>query len=752
MWFLLTLFFLLSISILIFITPTTRQRFITPYVLAWFKKALPPMHETERVALEAGHVAWEKELFCGNPNWSKLTNITKHTLTSDETAFLNNQVETLCSMLNEWEMVNAQAKDLPQAAWDYLKKEGFFGLQIPKSYGGLGFSVWAHSHVITKIASRSISAAITVMVPNALGPAELLQSFGTAQQKQHYLPRLARGDEIPAFALTSVEAGSDATAMLDTGVICRSLYEGQEIIGIKLNWNKRHITLAPIATLLGLAFKLYDPEHLLGEKTEIGITLALVPTHLSGVEIGKRHAPSGLAFLNGPTEGHDVFVPLDCIIGGAEMAGRGWHILMDGLAQGRGISLPALSTAAAQLCYRMTGAYAKLREQFHLPIGVFEGVAEKLGYIGGLTYLSEATRHFTLGAIAEGLKPSLGAAITKYQLTEMARMIVNDAMDVHAGHAIQLGPHNYLGLLYQAMPIGITVEGANILTRNLIVFGQGALRCHPFVNDEIAASEIADPVLRLQRFDGLFYRHVMYTLKQFGKIIGHGLTGGLLIRVAKQTPFRRHCKQLTRMSTALAFASDLSFAVLNKQLKRKEAISARLGDVLSQLYLASAAIKFYETEGKLKVDLIFAEWALDYCLHAIQTAFDGALFNFSPRWVGYILHRLIFPWGRAYKPVSDQLTRKIATQMMCTSDQRDRLTQYCYVGKTLDDATGRMELALEALEKMQGICEQHQLPVSKSLITQLNQAKKAGIFSEEELKALALFLDLRNKALQVDAF
>jgi len=752
MLYLAILLLLILISpILIFAIPTLRLTFITPRILTWFRKALPPINATEREALEAGDVYWEKELFCGNPDWNKLATMPQSTLTPEENAFLDNQVERLCEMLDDWETVKTQ-QDLSPAVWDYLKKEGFFGLQIAKEYGGRGFSVWAHSHIITKISSRSISAGVTVMVPNSLGPAEFLHNFGTLEQKQYYLPRLAKGEEIPAFALTGLEAGSDATAIPDTGIVCRSMYEGQEIIGIKLNWDKRYITLAPVATLLGVAFKMYDPEHLLGEQENLGITLGLLPTHLAGVEIGARHSPSGLAFLNGPTRGHDVFAPLDCIIGGPKMAGKGWHIMMDSLAQGRGISLPALSTAAAKLCYRMTGAYAQLREQFHLPIGRFEGIAEILGHMGGLTYLSEATRHFTLSAIAQGIKPSLGAAITKYQLTEMGRVVVNNAMDIHGGHAIQLGPHNYLGLLYQALPVAITVEGANILTRNLIIFGQGALRCHPFVNEEIVATQIVDPKERLLRFDSLFCRHIGYTLNKFAYVLLYGLTGGLLIAAPKDPLLTKYYRQLTRMSAALALVSDITFAVLGKQLKRREAISARLGDVLSQLYLASAVIKYYQDHRQPEEDTIFIQWTLSQCLHKIQEALDGALFNFAPRWLGRIVHRLIFPWGRAYRQPSDRLTQKIAAQMMKSSPQRDRITQYCYVGKEANDATGRIELALQALEKIQQICAQHKIPLVGGLMAQLKSVQQMGLFSEAELKSLQAFVELREKALRVDEF
>jgi acyl-CoA dehydrogenase len=728
---------------LLFIFPAFRLSYITPRVLAWFCKALPPIHATERIALEAGEVVWEKELFCGKPDWKVLSSMPASSLTSEETAFLENQVEMLCQQLDDWTSVQTD-KNLSPAVWAYLKKEGFFGLQIPTAYGGRGFSVWAHAYIITKIASRSVSAGITVMVPNALGPAEFLQHYGTDAQKSYYLPRLARGEEIPAFALTGVEAGSDATAIPDTGIVCRGIYQGKEVIGLRLNWNKRYITLAPIATVLGLAFKMYDPDHLLGEEEELGITVCLLPTDLVGVEIGARHAPAGLAFLNGPTQGKDVFISLDCIIGGVEMAGQGWHMLMDCLARGRGISLPALSVASAQLCYRMTGAYALLREQFHHPIGSFEGVADILGRIGGLTYLSEATRHLTLSALAQGIKPALGAAITKYHLTEMMRVIVNDAMDVHGGHAIQLGPHNYLGLLYQSLPVSITVEGANILTRNLIIFGQGALRCHPFVHAEMNAAALEDKTEGVQRFDALFCRHLGYSFHQAARVFIYGLTGGLNIAGPKNT------KQLTRMSAALAFISDISFLRLGKDLKRKEAISARLGDVLSFLYLASAVLKYHQDQGKPAEDAVFVQWTLAHCLYHIQKAFEGALFNFSPLWLGRLLYRFIFPWGSAYRPPADTLTRDIARRMMQPSAQRDRLTQFCYVGKNEEEATGRIELAFQAEAKMREICALHHIPLEGSLIAQLHRLKKKEVFSVSELASLERFLYLRDKALAVD--
>lgn len=747
-----------SLSILIFSIPKLRQRYLISHILIWFQKSLPSMSKSEREALEAGDVYWEKELFCGRPDWTKLTSMPQSVLTSEESAFLEHQVEILCGMLNDWETVEKQ-HDLSPAVWDYLKKEGFFGLQIAKKYGGHGFSVWAHSHIITKISSRSISAGVTVMVPNSLGPAEILQHFGTSSQKEYYLPRLARGEEIPAFALTGLEAGSDAAAIPDIGVVCRGIFEGKEIVGLRLNWNKRYITLAPIATLLGLAFKMYDPEHLLGDRENIGITLCLLPTNLPGIEIGKRHFPSGLAFLNGPTRGNNVFIPLDFIVGGVEMRGQGWKIMMNALVGGRGISLPALSTAGAKLSYRMTGAYARIRQQFHTSIGSFEGVAEALGRIGGLTYLCEATRHFTLSAISEDIKPSLGAAITKYHLTQMGRIIVNDAMDIHAGHAISLGPQNYLGLLYQSLPVAITVEGANILTRNLIIFGQGVMRCHPYVQAEMMAAQIVDPQERLLQFDTLFCQHLGYAINHLARVFVYGLTGEIFLKTPIKDPvLKKYSQQLTRMSAALALVTEMSFLRFGNQLKRKEAVSARLGDVLSQLYLASAAMKYYANH-TAKEEIVFIRWTLENCLQDIQNAFDDLLNNIAPRWLGRMMHFLIFPWGRAYRKPQDALTQEIARKMMKTSVQRDRLTEHCYVGKDEKDATGRMELALQALEKIKGLCEKWRNLVNTggasaegSFSEQLNAMEKAGIFSEEEWVLLKDFARLRLIALGVDEF
>ncbi len=737
-----------------------RKLLITPHVLKYFQKNLPPISPTEREVLESGGVWWEQELFCGRPDWKKLSAIGVPRLSEAEQAFLHTQVENLCAMLDDWKSVHEEQNFSPEI-WDYLKQQGFLGISISKTYDGLGFSALAQSQIVSKIATRSTSAAITVMVPNSLGTGEFLQHYGTDAQKQYYLPRLARGEEIPAFGLTAPEAGSDASGITDKGVVCRGMFAGEEIIGIRLNWNKRYITLAPIATLLGLAFKMYDPEHLLGEREVIGITLCLIPTALPGVEIGLRHNPAGLAFLNGPTRGQDVFVPLDYIIGGVEMRGKGWRMLMEALAGGRGISLPALSTGIAKLCYRMTGAYALIREQFHVPIGQFEGVEESLARMGGLTYLCEATRHFTLCGIYAGAKPALAAAIAKYHLTEMSRTIVNDALDIHGGRGVQSGPRNYLWHLYQTVPICITVEGANLLTRNLIIFGQGAIRSHPFIKHEIAALAVSDPKKRLAQFDKLICQHSGYIVSQFARVLAYGLTGGLFIATHQSDPLlTQYYRQLTRMSTALALSADVVMIMLGGQLKRKERLSARLGDILSQLYLASSVIKYYQDQGKPQEDWPFMQWALEKCLFDIQKAFNGLWDNLAPRWISRILRRIIFPWGsRAYRLPRDSLEQQIASAMMYNSLQRDRLTEHCYVGHGPQDATGLIDSAYHAitaaaavLSKMQKGLAIDGIKHGSSLEQKITLAEQRGILSQEEVKLLNEMANQRWNAIQVDEF
>lgn len=746
----------LLVATFTFLTPL-RRSLITGQLIHTFRKVLPPMSSTEREALEAGEVWWEGALFQGRPDWSAMLAYPKAKLTKEESDFLDNQVDTLCSMLNAWEI--EYTGDLPKAVWDYLKKEKFFAMLIPKQYGGLEFSAYAQSTVVTKIATRSVTAGVTTMVPNSLGPGELLIHYGTEAQKDYYLLALARGDEIPCFALTGLPAGSDAAAMRDVGIVCRGNFEGREILGMRLTWSKRYITLAPIATVLGLAFKLQDPDHLLGDQEDLGITCALIPTSHPGVKIGRRHFPMHLSFLNGPTEGTDVFVPLDWIIGGPDNIGKGWRMLMNCLSVGRAISLPAISTAGGKKAYRMTGAYAKLREQFKVSIGQFEGVQEAMARIGGYTYLLEATRLMTASALSQGAKPALVSAIAKYHMTEMCRHVINDAMDIHGGRAVQAGPRNYLLDSYLSIPVGITVEGANILTRSLMIFGQGAVRCHPYIFQEMEALSLADQKQGLIKFDGLLIKHFGYGLSNLLRSVVLGLTGARLVRTPGSGSIARYYQAMTRFSSALALVSDLAMLVLGGDLKRRESLSARLGDVLSYLYLASSALKYYEDHQRQKEDLPYLHWTVQFCLYQIQEAFRGFLANFPVKWLAQTLSCVIFPWGYRFSKPRDMLGQKIAASMMEASPFRQRLTQYAYVGKTEDDITGRVELAFQKMSLLEPILKKiHQASkegkVNRkgSLLEQAKQAFDLHVITKEQWEALQALDHLRDEALKVDDF
>lgn len=742
---------------LLFNIPILRRHFFSKYILRYFRKVQPQISATEKIALEAGETWWEGELFCGRPNWKKLLKMPQPKLSAEEQAFIDNEVDELCEKINDWQIVHDYF-DMPKEVWDYLKTHKFFGLVIAKKYQGHGFSALAHSSIVTKIASRSMSVAVNTMVPNSLGPAELIHLYGTPEQKKYYLPRLAKGKEIPCFALTSPVAGSDATSIIDNGIVCKGEFEGKTIIGVKLNWNKRYITLAPIATLLGLAFKMYDPEHLLGDEENIGITLCLIPTHHPGVEMGERHIPLHLAFLNGPTRGKDVFIPLDWLIGGPDLRGQGWHMMVECLAVGRGISLPALGTAVAQVCFRAAGAYSQIRNQFHVPIGKLEGIQEFLANIGGLTYLSEATRIMTASAVDQNIKPSLASAITKYHLTEIGRIIINEAMDIFAGKGIQLGPKNIIGLIYDIIPTSVTVEGANILTRNLIIFGQGAIRCHPYVRKEIAASKISNPKQALKQFDKLLAKHLGFAVSNFVRTISYSLTGGRLIRAPKSKA-AKYYRQLTRMSCALSLISDLSMALLGSELKRLERLSARLGDVLSYLYMASAVLRYYENHQQAASDLPFVHWSVQWCLANIQKAFDEFCENFPRKILGWILHKIIFPLGKAYQFPADKLGKQIAEIMQQPSSLRDRLTGLCYLGKNLNDGMFVLEQAFQKIIQSEYLKTKLQNAIHTGLIIkesnynrQLETALNAGILTTEEIKLLQESAWLQEAAIQVDEF
>lgn len=667
---------------------------IAKSVFTWFRTVLPRMSETERAAIEAGTVGWESVLFQGKPDWQAFGKMILPALTAEEQHFIQHSVSSFCEQLDDWDIVHRRY-DLSPSAWEWIKKEKFFGITIPKEFGGWGFSALAHSEIITTIATKSISAAVTVMVPNSLGPAELLLHYGTQAQKQYYLPRLATADEIPCFALTSVDAGSDAGAMTDQGVVCQGVWEGETVLGISLSFEKRYITLAPIATLIGVAFKLYDPEGLIGDKKEVGITLALIPASHPGVVRGKRHFPLNLAFMNGPIEAKEIFIPLDWIIGGRACAGQGWRMLMECLAAGRGISLPALSTAMGATASKTTTAYAQLREQFKTPIAAFEGVEEALARIIGYTYMLQAMRLFTVFSIEHDGRPAVATAIAKYHMTELARKIINDAMDIHGGRGIMLGPKNYLGRAYQAMPICITVEGANILTRNLMIFGQGAIRCHPFVKAEMEAARhyAHDPEGATQAFEQCLTLHAKYFICNMMRSFILSLTRGRVARVhatGRQGYYRR---KIAWMSASLALVSDSALMILGGTLKRKERLSARLGDILSQLYIASAVLKWYESGEKSSEEKTAMEWAAQHCLYSAQEALY-AFFDNAPSFVlRRILKIWIFPFGRAFSPPSDLLSHRLVKAVMYSTSLRNKLTSICYQGNLENDPVAQLEHA-----------------------------------------------------------
>ncbi|OLQ73424.1 acyl-CoA dehydrogenase [Photobacterium proteolyticum] len=735
-----------------------RKRYLSDPAFKMFKKVLPPLSDTEREAMEAGSVWWDGELFSGSPNWNTLLNYPKPSLSDEEQAFIDTKLKTLLDMLDDYQIVQ-EDRDLPPDVWEYLRKEKFFSLIIGKEYGGLNFSAHANSTIVTSIATRSLSAAVCVMVPNSLGPGELLSHYGTKDQKDYWLPRLAHGDDIPCFALTGPEAGSDAGGIPDKGVVCYGEYQGEEVLGIRVSWNKRYITLAPVATVLGLAFKLHDPDGLIGNKTDIGITCALIPADHPGVEIGERHDPLNLAFMNGPTRGEDVFIPMDWVIGGQDYVGRGWRMLVECLSAGRGISLPALGTAVGHLTAKTTGAYAYVRKQFGMSIGNFEGVAQAMGRIGGYTYMLEASRTLTTSSLDMGEKPGIVTAIAKYHMTEMARTILNDAMDIHAGRAIQLGPMNYLGHHYFGMPVAITVEGANILTRNLMIFGQGATRCHPYVLSEMEAAANPDAEQGAKEFDTLLSKHIGFAIGNVSKSLLNAFSGSRFNRSPVSGETAVYYRHLSRMSRALAVAADFAMLSLGGELKRRELVSARLGDVLSHLYLASATLKRFEDEGRQQDDLPMVHYALQHCLHQCGVAFDEVLSNFPRKGVGRLLRTLLFPLGIRYQAPKDEITVKIAELLMTPGAHRERLTHMCYVGEKENDPVAIMERAFIAMHGVKDIerklakaTKSGEIPRKVSLTEKLQIALSAGIVTDQDVEKMHNADQLRQKAIQVDHF
>jgi acyl-CoA dehydrogenase len=707
-----------------------------------YRRLLPSMSDTERDALEAGTVWWDGELFTGNPDWRKLRDAPPPRLSAEEQAFIEGPCDTLCRMLDDFDITHRRG-DLPPEVWDYIKSQRFFAMIIPRRYGGLEFSTYAHSCVLVKLAARSVTCASTVAVPNSLGPAELLVHYGTDEQKNYYLPRLAQGLEIPCFALTGPRAGSDAAAIPDTGVVCRGVFQGREIIGLKLNFSKRYITLAPIATVVGLAFRMFDPEHLLGEKEDIGITCALIPRETPGIEIGRRHLPLNIPFQNGPLHGRDVFVPLECLIGGLKMAGLGWRMLVEQLSVGRCISLPANATGGALAATLATGAYARIRRQFNTPVGRFEGVEQVIARMVGLTYIMDAARSVTTAAIDAGEKPAVPAAILKYHVTEMGRRVGNDAMDVHGGKGIMLGPNNYLGRGYQSIPIAITVEGANILTRSLIIFGQGAIRCHPFVLREMNAARNSDHRRGVDEFDRALFAHMGFAISNAVRSFVMALTFARFRRVLDSGPTRRYYQHIERFSASFAFATDLAMLTLGGYLKKKETISARLGDVLSAMYLASMVLKHHDNRGRPAEELPAVEWACRELLYQAQEQLHSVLRNFPNRPIAALARLLIFPRGLTYFAPADRLGRRVADLVLNNTETRSSLSRFLYSTDEPGNALAALQSVLEIAPMAESLEKKLRVEGQKTgrvraldLAGQIEQSRALGILSEHE----ALFL------------
>ncbi len=722
-----------------------RKNYLTRPIFRWAKGAMPSLSKTEREALNAGETWWDAQLFSGNPDWEMLRQVRPPVLTPDEQAFLDGPCRTLCGMIDDW-TINRIDGDLSPAVWDFMREHRFFGMIIAREYGGLGFSAFAHSQVVRRISMVSIPAAVTVMVPNSLGPGELLHLFGTDAQKKHWLPRLADGRDLPAFGLTSDFAGSDAASMLDTGVVCRGTWQGKEVTGIRLNWAKRYITLAPVATLLGLAFKLEDPDGLIGDEPDLGITCALVPADLEGVETGRRHIPAGTMFLNGPTTGTDVFVPLDNIIGGPDYAGKGWMMLMSALAAGRGISLPSLACAGTAAAAHTSGAYARIRKQFKLPISRFGGVQEPLARLAADTYAIDAARRLTCAGLDEGRALAVISAVMKYTATERMRARIDDAMDVHAGKAVVEGPGNYLSGHYRAVPIGITVEGSNIVTRSLMVFGQGAIRAHPHLLDEILALEKGQADEALDAFDEHFWKHVGHSLKTLGRSFGRALTGAHFApappKSGRAGPIYR---QLSRWSAAYAMTADLAFLTIGGGLKRMEMLSGRMADILSEMYVLSAVLKRWEDEGRKDADFPLVAYNAQRSFQRIGESLDGVLANFPARWAAWIL-RLVTQPGKRPRAPSDALVATCAELISEPGETRDRLlSEFFGEGHhpgilALNEAYERV-IAAEPLERK-----------LRKLEKTPEAAFEAGLLSAEEKASLDAMREAVAKVVAVDDF
>lgn len=741
-----------ALVLLPFAIPSIRRSYISVPALKAFQKVMPSMSKTEQEAIDAGTTWWEGELFRGAPDWKQLHNYPKPQLTAEEQAFLDGPVEEVCRMANDFEITHELA-DLPPEIWQYLKDNRFFAMIIKKEYGGLEFSAYAQSRVLQKLSGVSGILAITVGVPNSLGPGELLQHYGTDEQKKRYLPGLAKGDEIPCFALTSPEAGSDAGAIPDSGVVCMGEWQGEQVLGLRLTWNKRYITLAPIATVLGLAFKLRDPDHLLSNDENPGITCALIPTDVKGVEIGHRHFPLNVPFMNGPTRGKDVFVPIDYIIGGPKMAGQGWRMLVECLSVGRGITLPSNSTGGLKSVAMATGAYSRIRRQFKIPIGKMEGIEEPLARLAGNAYLLDSAATLITTGIMLGEKPAVLSAIVKYHCTHRAQRGVIDAMDIVGGKGISLGPSNFVARSYQGSPIAITVEGANILTRSMIIYGQGAIRCHPYVLDEIAAARDNN----LHDFDRALFGHIGHVASNTLRSLWLGITNGRLSNSPTNDETRRYYQQINRLSANMALLSDVSMGVLGGSLKRRERISARLGDILSHIFLASAALKRYEDEGRNTADLPLVHWSVKECLYQAENAIDELLRNFPSRVIAGTMRVIIFPLGKAQKLPSDKLDSKVAQLIQQPSETRDRIGRGQYLTPSEHNPHGLMEEALLDILAAEPIFDRIcRLYEKKFSFTQLDKLADKALadkrVTQEEADILRKAEKSRLRSINVDEF
>ncbi|WP_202732169.1 acyl-CoA dehydrogenase [Acinetobacter pittii] len=749
---------LIALSIIILFAPL-RFNLITQPAYKTLANSMPSISTTEQEALEAGTSWWEKELFMGAPDWSQFENYPYPTLSAEEQSFIDNEVELLCSMLDEWE-IHHHLKDLPPEVWQFIKDKGFLGLIIPKSFGGKEFSSFAQSRIMSKIASRSLTTAVSCMVPNSLGPGELLMHYGTDAQKQQYLPGLAKGEEIPCFGLTSPEAGSDAGAIPDSGVVCYGEYEGAQVLGLRMNFSKRWITLAPIATVVGLAFKLYDPEGLLGDKnkTEYGITCALIPASHAGVKIGARHYP-GSPFMNGTVEGEDVFIPIDWIIGGQENAGKGWRMLMECLGVGRGISLPALATAAGEMSYLIVGAFAKIRQQFNISVGKFEGVQEATSEIASDAYMLEAFRYLVTCGLNQGGTPAVMTAMAKYYATETMRKVVNHGMDIAGGRAIQLGPRNFLALTYQAIPIAITVEGANILTRSLMIFGQGSMRCHPYLFEELQLLQSEDKNNSVKKFDDLLFKHLAYTFNRGARSFAYGWTGGSSDAPQSADQFTAsYYKTINRFSANFALVSDMSLGLLAGDLKRKEMLSGRLADIHAHLFISTAILKFYEAGQKTEAEQLHAKLALQKAFLNIQEAFWGLFENFPAKLPAAFVKWICFPFGRVISKPDDELKQQVAELMMQEHPFREQLKHHVFYSTKADDVTGRLEHAFQILRTLEPLWDKFKKAESKGKFTGLTfeeniaQAIKESFISESEAQQLLQYNAIRFDSMLTDVF